>query len=286
MSIKKTKANKKKWLIFTRNKTSVIGAVLAIIIILIAIFAPVIATFDPLKQDIFNALSPMSRIHLFGTDDYGRDIFSRIIWGSRISILIGITSVLFGMAIGTCIGITAGYFGGKIESILMRFTDIMMSFPDLILAIIISAVLGPSMINIIITIGIARTPGFARLVHGIVLSIKEREYVEAAKSLGASNGRIMFMHILPNFIGQLLVAGTLWIGDAIRLEANLAFVGLGVPPPFPTWGGIARDGINLLMNSPWISLFAGLSIFITILSFNMFCDGLRDIIDPKLRGSM
>lgn len=279
-----SKENKKLWLIFYRNKTSLIGGCLAIFIILIAIFAPIISTFDPLKQDIFNGLSTMNKVHLLGTDEYGRDIFSRLIWGSRTSLTIGIASVIFGMVLGTFMGMAAGYFGGKVENVLMRINDILMCFPDLLLAIVISSVLGPSLVNIIITIGIARIPGFARLAYGIVLSIKEKEYVEAAKSLGMSNSRIMFRHILPNFVGQILVAGTLWMGASIRLEANLSFIGLGIPPPSPTWGGMVREGVSLLINAPWIALFPGLSIFITILSVNMLCDGLRDIVDPKLRG--
>jgi len=272
------------WLTFKRNKTAVAGLVIGVLIVSMAILAPWIAPMDPLVQDPFNRLSWDVEGHLLGTDDFGRDVLSRIIWGSRVSLMIGATSVLLGLVIGTALGMTAGYFRGKPEIMIMRSVDVMMSFPDLILAIAITAALGASTTNLILTIGIVMTPRFARMAYGSVISIMESDYVLAARAIGARAPRTLFRHILPNIFGELVVAGTLWVGEAIRLEANLAFIGLGVQPPTPTWGNMTREGIDVLINAPWISIFAGLSILITILSFNMLGDGIRDISDPKLRG--
>ncbi len=272
------------WSAFTRNRTALVGGLLALLIVLIAIFAPWISPFDPLEQDPYFRLMASSSKHWLGTDDFGRDVFSRIIWGSRVSLLIGISSVLLGMLVGTTMGMVAGYFRGKVESVLMRIVDILMCFPDLILAIAVTAALGSNLFNLIITIGIVMTPRFARLAHGSLLSLKESEYVLAAQAIGAKAPRIIVRHIFPNIFGELLVAGTLWIGVAIRLEANLAFIGLGVQPPTPTWGNMIREGVDVLINAPGISVYSGLSILITILSFNLLGDGIRDMIDPRLRG--
>ena len=275
---------KRMWSAFIRNRTALVGGLLALLIVLIAIFAPWISPFDPLEQDPYFRLMASSSKHWLGTDDFGRDVFSRIIWGSRVSLLIGISSVLLGMLVGTTMGMVAGYFRGKVESILMRIVDILMCFPDLILAIAVTAALGSNLFNLIITIGIVMTPRFARLAHGSLLSLKESEYVLAAQAIGAKAPRIIVRHIFPNIFGELLVAGTLWVGVAIRLEANLAFIGLGVQPPTPTWGNMIREGVDVLINAPGISVYSGLSILITILSFNLLGDGIRDMIDPRLRG--
>mgnify|MGYP001102071370 CR=1 FL=1 len=273
------------WSTFLRNKTALVGGVIALIIVLVAILAPWISPSNPLEQNPYFRLTGLSKTHLLGTDDFGRDVLSRIIWGARISLIIGIASVFLGMIVGTAMGMVAGYFGGEVESIIMRATDVLMCFPDLILAIAVSAVLGSNLFNLIITIGIVMTPRFVRLAHGSLLSIKEREYVIAAQALGARIPRIIVRHIFPNIFGEVLVAGTLWVGVAIRLEANLAFIGLGVPPPTPTWGNMIREGVDVLINAPWVSVFSGLSILVTILSFNMLGDGIRDVTDPRLRGA-
>lgn len=272
------------WSAFIRNRTALVGGALALVVILVGIFAPLISPFDPLEQDSYNRLMGSSSKHWLGTDDFGRDVLSRIIWGSRVSLLIGAISVALGMLAGTAMGMIAGYFRGKLESLIMRSVDILMCFPDLILAIAVTAALGSNLFNLIITIGIVMTPRFARLAHGSLLSLKESEYVLAAQAIGVRAPRIIVRHIFPNIFGELLVAGTLWIGVAIRLEANLAFIGLGVQPPTPTWGNMIREGVDVLINAPGISVYSGLSILITILSFNLLGDGIRDMIDPKLRG--
>jgi peptide/nickel transport system permease protein len=282
--IEERSAGSKMWAAFFRNRTALIGGVIAVLIVLMAVFAPYIAPQDPLVQDSYIRLQGCSQAHWLGTDDYGRDVFSRIIWGSRISLIIGVASVAFGLVFGTLLGMIAGYYRGIVETLIMRGIDVLMCFPDLILAISVTAVLGANLTNLILTISIVMTPRFARLAHGALLSAKERDYVTAAHAIGVSVPRILRKHILPNIFGELLVAGTLWVGEAIRLEANLAFIGLGVQPPTPTWGNMTREGVDVLINAPWISMFAGLSILITILSFNMLGDGVRDMIDPRLRG--
>jgi len=269
---------------FWRNRTAVVGAVLAVLIFLVAVLAPWLAPYDPLEQDVLVRLAESDDTHWLGTDDFGRDVLSRLIWGSRISLVIGFAATLLGLVAGTALGMVAGFYRGRLEHLIMRAIDVVMSFPDLILAIAITAALGSSMTNLIVTLGIVMTPGFARLAHGSVLSMREREYVLAARAIGARDPRILLKHVLPNIFGELLVAGTLWVGLAIRLEANLAFIGLGVQPPTPTWGNMIREGVDVLINAPWISVYSGLCILLTILAFNMLGDGVRDMIDPKLRG--
>ncbi len=272
------------WTAFLRNRTASVGGVLAVLIVLVAIFAPLLSPYDPLAQDASARLAGSSAAHWLGTDDFGRDVLSRIIWGSRVSLIIGFFSVVAGLLVGTGMGMVAGYYGGKTETLIMRAVDVLMCFPDLILAIAVTAVLGSNLVNLIITIAIVMTPRFARLSHGQLLKMKESEYVIAAQAIGAKVPRVLVRHIFPNIFGELLVAGTLWVGVAIRLEANLAFIGLGVQPPTPTWGNMIRQGVDVLINAPGISIYSGLSILITILAFNTLGDGIRDMIDPRLRG--
>lgn len=281
---KELSVQQKMWLTFRRNRPALIGAVVTILIMLIAIFAPWIAPYDPLVQDPAIRLEGMTSDHMLGTDDFGRDVLSRIIHGSRVSLVIGLTSVLLGMVAGTMLGMIAGYYRGKVETLIMRGVDVMMCFPDLILAIVITAVLGANLVNLVLTLGLVMMPRFARLAHGQLLSLTESEYVLAARSIGFHVPRILGRHIFPNIFGELFVAATLWVGVAIRLEANLAFVGLGISPPTPTWGNMIKEGVDVMINAPWISIYSGLAILITILAFNMLGDGLRDIADPKLRG--
>lgn len=267
-----------------RNKLALIGIFVFTIVALIAIIAPLISPYDPLMQSFPDMFNDPGGAHFLGTDDLGRDILSRIIWGARISLIVGLGSVSFGMVIGTIAGMTAGFVGGSIESFVMRAVDVLMAFPDLILGLGIMAVLGSSLINLIISIGIVLVPRFTRLAHAPTSALKNRDFIEAAKSLGVGRGRIIVKHIMPNIFGEVLVAGTLWIGEAIRLEANFSFIGLGVPPPTPTWGNMIRQGMTYITKAPWISIFTGLAILITILSLNMIGDGVRDITDPRLRG--
>jgi peptide/nickel transport system permease protein len=269
---------------FKRNKTSIVGVVMAAMIVCLAILAPWISPYDPIEQNVKLQYDSPSRTHLCGTDGYGRDEFSRILWGSRVSLTVGIVSVLFSMVFGIPLGVIAGYRGGKADAVVSRFNDIFMSFPIVIFGLLILAIMGPGLIKIIIAIGVALTPRIARLARGSTLSLKEMPYIEAAKAVGQSDAKIIILHVLPNIFGELLVMGTLWIATAIIVEASLSFIGLGVRPPTPSWGSMIRAGLDQLTNAPWLSMFPGLAIFLTVFAFNLIADGLRDIADPKLRG--
>ncbi len=274
---------RRRWLTFKRNKTALVGFTVTVIITILAILAPWISPRDPLKQDVYHRLTPPEGAHPMGTDDFGRDVLSRIIWGGRVSLMVGISSVLLGMVLGTTMGLIAGYMGGRVENIIMRTVDVSMSFPNLIMGLMVMAILGSGLVKLIIAIGIVMAPRFARVAHGPALAVRGKEFVTAARALGASDSRIIRYHILPNIFGEVVVMGSLWTATAIRIEANLSFIGLGVPPPTPTWGNMIRSGVEWLTNAPWVSVFPGLAILITVLSFNMMGDGLRDVTDPTLQ---
>jgi peptide/nickel transport system permease protein len=257
---------------------------MAFAVVIIALLSPWISPYDPISQDLNIQHAPPSWSHPFGADSYGRDQLSRILWGSRVSLVVGILSVLFAMAAGIPLGMLGGYKGGRIDNLVLRFIDIFMSFPIVILGLLVLAIMGPGLIKIVIAIGIALTPRIARLARGSTLAIKEKEFIEAARAVGQKDGKIMLIHVLPNIFGEILVMGTLWVATAIIVEASLSFIGLGVRPPTPSWGAMIRDGLDQLTNAPWLSIFPGLAIFISVFSFNLIADGLRDISDPKLRG--
>ncbi len=268
---------------FLRNKTAAAGTVVAVLVVATALFAPWIAPNDPLAQNVYYRLTSPERAHLMGTDNYGRDVFSRLVWGARISLAVGVLSVLSGMVAGTLLGLVAAYKGKAVGALIMRGVDVMMSFPDEILGIMILVVLGAGLGHLVIAIGIVMTPRFARLSYGPALATKQKGYVEAALSIGVRDLAIILRHILPNVAGEVVVMGSLWTATAIRVEANLSFLGMGVQPPTPTWGNMVQTGIDRLTDAPWLSLFPGLAIMIAILAFNMLGDGLRDITDPRLQ---
>jgi peptide/nickel transport system permease protein len=269
---------------FKSNKTSVVGLLMAFCVVIIALISPWISPYDPISQDMNVQHAPPHWAHPFGTDSYGRDQLSRILWGSRVSLVVGILSVLFAMAVGIPLGMIGGYKGGRIDNLVLRFIDVFMSFPIVILGLLVLAIMGPGLIKIVIAIGVALIPRIARLARGSTLSVKGKEYIEAARAVGQNDGKIMFIHVLPNISGEILVMGTLWVATAIIVEASLSFIGLGVRPPTPSWGAMIRDGLDQLTNAPWLSIFPGLAIFVSVFSFNLIADGLRDISDPKLRG--
>lgn len=269
------------WRAFRRNKPALVGAVMILLLLFVAIFAPLIAPYDPLTQSVINKFQPPSRAHWLGTDDYGRDVLSRIIWGTRVALQVGVLSVLIGAVIGITLGVTAGYFGGKIDAVLMRLVDIMLSFPDLITGLLVMAVLGAGKTKLILAIGLTIAPRFARIAYGPVLGLKEKEFVEAARAIGQSTPRIINKHILPNIAGEMIVLGSLWTASAIRLEASLSFIGLGVPPPTATWGQMIRDGTVRLADLPLLSLAPGTALLIAVFAFNLVGDGLRDVLDPR-----
>ena len=268
---------------FVSNRTALFGVVLILAIVFVAVAAPLLAPHDPLDQSVRNRLAPPSFDYPLGRDDKGRDILSRVIYGTRIALMVGFFSVLIGGALGTVIGVAAGYFGGKVDAVLMRLTDILLAFPDLITGLLVLAVLGPGLWKMVIAIGLTIAPRFARIAYGPTLAVKGKEFVEAARSVGVRDGRLLRIHILPNISGDLVVFASLWTASAIRLEASLSFVGLGVAPPTPTWGQMIREGTINLTQVPLYSLGPGLALLVTVFAFNLVGDGLRDVLDPKAR---
>lgn len=271
--------------VFNRNKTSWAGLVLLLFMVSLAVLAPWISPYDPVDQSILERLNPASSEHLLGTDQFGRDILSRILWGARISLSVGTISVLMGMAVGTVLGIFAGYKGNYWDYMIMGVMDVFMAIPTLLMGLMVVAVLGPNLVNLTIAIALTVAPRFARIARAPTISIKNRDFVEAGRAMGFSDLRIMAGHIFPNILGELIVMGSLWIATAVRIEASLSFIGLGVKPPTPTWGGMIREGFQNILSEPWISIYPGIFILVTVLAFNLLGDGLRDAIDPKLRNS-
>ncbi len=268
---------------FTRNRTALVGFVLIVLIVAAALLAPVLAPHDPLDQSVRDRLTTPDASHWLGRDDKGRDLMSRVIYGTRIALQVGVFSVVFGGVLGTAIGLAAGYFGGKVDTVLMRLVDVLLAFPDLITGLLVLAVLGPGLWKMIVAIGLTIAPRFARIAYGPTLSVKSKEFVEAARSIGVRDRRILGVHILPNVAGDLLVFASLWTASAIRLEASLSFIGLGVPPPTATWGQMIREGTVHLADHPMYSLGPGLALLLTVFAFNLVGDGLRDVLDPRSR---
>ncbi|HXF61319.1 MAG TPA: ABC transporter permease [Caldilineaceae bacterium] len=271
------------WRTFTRNRTAVVGLLMVAAVTLAAVAAPLLSPHDPLVQETRERLAPPSDLHPLGQDDYGRDILARLIYAARISLLVGVASVLLGGALGTAMGVIAGYRRGITESILMRVVDTLLAFPDLITGLLVLAVLGAGLDKMIFAIALVISPRFARLAHGPTLALREKDFVNAARAIGVGDLRMVSRHILPNLLGELLVMASLWTASAIRIEANLSFIGLGVAPPTPTWGQMIRDGTVHLTTAPWFSIWPGLAVLFTVLAFNLLGDGLRDVLDPKLQ---
>ena len=269
---------------FNTNKTSWVGLAVFLVVCLLAILAPLIAAHDPLEQNILFRLKPPSPEHWMGTDYYGRDIFSRLLHGARISLVIGLLAIGVAMIIGSFIGLVAGSRGGRTDIIMMQTMDVLLAFPSLILGLIVVAMLGPSVTNLVIAIALTAIPPFARIARAPTIAVKEREFIEAGRALGYSDMRLMLGHILPNILPEILVMGSLWLATAIRVEASLAFIGLGVAPPTATWGGMIREGFENILDSFWLTLFPSFAILVVVFSLNLLGDGLRDAIDPKLRG--
>lgn len=262
-----------------------IGAALIAMMSVVAIAAPLIAPFSPSEQSPAHVLkAPGVGGRLLGTDEYGRDILTRVMWGTRVSLQVGLASVVIGFVIGVPLGIMAGFLGGKTETAVMRVSDVLLAFPTLLLALLIVAGLGGSLGNEILAIGIALTPNFVRLARSLALTVKENDYIVAARALGSGPGRLMWRHVFPNAMYALVVVATLYIATAIRTEAGLSFLGLGVPPPEPSWGNILSEGRQFIKCCPWITTFSGLAIMLAVLAFNLMGDALRDLLDPRLRG--
>lgn len=270
---------------FKKSKIALSGLVILVLMYVIALLAPLLAPYDPIAQTDIVATGFMApnAEHWFGTDRFGRDILSRILYGARISLSIGFVATLISITLGTVLGAIAGYFGGKIDGLIMRFTDMVLAFPRLVLLIMIVALFSPSIAVIITVLGLTQWPNTSRIVRGDVLSLREREFIQAAHALGFGKARIIFKHLIPNVLAPVIVTATLGIGNTIVLEAGLSFLGLGVQPPIPSWGNMVADGRDSLLGAWWVATFPGLTIVLTVLAFNLVGDGLRDALDPRLR---
>jgi peptide/nickel transport system permease protein len=266
-----------------RNKGALAGLIILVLLILAAILAPYITRYDPIEIDPPSRTLPPSRDHWMGTDAFGRDIYTRVVYGARVSLPVGLVAVGIAATVGAVLGLLSGYYGRWADGIIMRIIDIMLAFPNIMLALVIVAILGPSIRNVMIAVGIGEIPRYTRLIRGQVLSARELLYVEAAKVIGTPTSKIMFRHILPNVVSPVVVLATLSVGSAILAAAGLSFLGLGAQPPRPEWGSMLADGRQFLRSHWWVATMPGLAIALTVLSINMFGDGLRDSLDPRIR---
>ncbi|WP_370475587.1 nickel transporter permease [Sporosarcina pasteurii] len=275
------------WKRLIKNKAAVVGGFLILLFviasIIVSLFGPHIISYDPTKVDVLNKLQPPSKEHWFGTDNFGRDIFTRILYGMPLTLKVGFLSVGMGGIVGVILGIVSGYYGGKIDTIIMRIMDVLLAFPGILLALAIVSVLGGSLTNVIIAVSIFSVPAFARIVRGSTLSVRKLEYIDAVRALGASDLRIIFKHILPNVMSPIIVQATLRIATAVLTASGLSFLGLGAQPPEPEWGAMLNDGRTYMKSAPHLILFPGMMIVIVVLAFNIFGDGLRDALDPKMK---
>jgi peptide/nickel transport system permease protein len=266
-----------------RSKTAMFGMSIACLVFIVAALADVLAPYGYADMHPEHMLQEPSWQYWLGTDQMGRDVLSRVIYGSRVSIYVGVVSTIFGALMGIPLGIIAAYYGGFLDNLIMRLVDIWVAFPNFLLALVISVILGPSVTNVVIALAIVRVPTQARVVRGTALSVKENEYVQAARAVGVKDQRVLLRHILPNCMAPVIVLGTLEVATAIIVEAALSFLGLGTQPPTPSWGWDLRANVIFIEDNPWIAIFPGIAIFITVLGFNLFGDGLRDALDPRLK---
>lgn len=266
-----------------KNKLAMAGGYIVLFYFLMAILAPLLAPYDPYEVDLVNKLQSPSAEHWMGTDDKGRDVLSRLLYGTRLSLAVGVVAVMIGAVFGIILGLLSGYYGKWLDSIIMRIVDILLAFPGILLALAIVSALGPSLINVMIAVGVFSIPMFARIVRGSVLSVKKLEYVDAIRSLGASDLRIIFVHILPNIMSPIIVQITMRLATAILSAAGLSFLGVGAQPPSPEWGAMLSAGRDYMFTYPYLALFPGLAISTLVIGFNIFGDGLRDALDPKMK---
>lgn len=290
-AVKNKNAGKKRsqwaelWKNLKRNKMALFGLVILVIIVLLAVFADQIANYDQvvIKQNLKMRLKPPSAQHWLGTDEFGRDIFARLVHGARVSLKVGLIAVGIAIVVGGFLGAVAGYYGDKLDNVIMRVMDIFLAVPSILLAIAIVSALGPNLLNLMIAVSISSIPRYARIVRASVLSIRDQEFVEAARAIGAGDARIIFRHIIPNSLAPVIVQGTLGVANAILATAGLSFIGLGIQPPAPEWGSMLSGGRQYLRYAWWVTTFPGVAIMITILSLNLLGDGLRDALDPRLK---
>ncbi|MDE3001080.1 MAG: ABC transporter permease [Gemmatimonadota bacterium] len=269
------------WKRLVKNRLAAAGGVLLLGFLLLAVAAPIAAPHDPFAQNLYERLQPPSLAYPFGTDDFGRDVLSRVIHGARISLRVGVSAVLIALVLGVPIGLVSGYWGGALDQVLMRAMDLMLAFPSILLAIAIVAILGPGLENAMLAVGIVAVPQYARLVRASALSVRGQDYVQAVRALGAGDFRILSFSVLPNCLTPLIVQSTLGLATAILDAAGLSFLGLGAQPPAPEWGAMLTGGRELVLRAPWVLTFPGVAIFLTVLAFNLLGDGLRDALDPR-----
>jgi peptide/nickel transport system permease protein len=271
------------WRRLRRNRMAMFGLSIIILIVLTALFADAIAPYGYREQDLRRIADPPGKDHLLGTDDLGRDILSRIIFGARVSLQVGFVAVSIALLTGGTLGALAGYYGGRLDNVVMRFMDVLLAIPSILLAIAIVSAFGGGLINVMVAVGISNIPIYARVVKASVISIKEQEFIEAARAIGASDRRIILKHILPNSMAPIIVQGTLGVAIAILSAAGLSFIGLGIEPPTPEWGAMLSSGRHLIRRAPHVATFPGVAIMITIFALNLLGDGLRDALDPRLK---
>ena len=272
------------WRRMVRHSSLVAGAIVAAIVVVAAVLAPYFSPHDPIEQAFSDQLLAPSLAHPFGTDEFGRDIFSRVIYGARIALVVGVVADGIATVLGVILGVVSGYFGGRTDAWLMRIVDVLLAFPYLLLAMIVVAILGPSLVNAMVAIGVVYMPQFARVVRAAVLQVKEEDFVDAARAVGAGSSRILTRHVLPNVLSPIIVMATLTVGFMIVETAGLSFLGLGASPPTPEWGSMLATGRSFMLTAPWIATFPGVAILITVIGFNLIGDGMRDLLDPRLRG--
>lgn len=283
MLFRERKANSA-WRKLRRNKSAMVGLVLIVFVVLVSIFGPFLMTKDPASMDFMNMYAkPGTSGFLLGADGTGRDMLTRLVYGGRVSLLVAVGGMAVGAAIGILIGLVSGYSGGAVDAVFMRIMDGMSAFPFVLLALMLMTVLGAGMRNVILAIGIASIPGYARMTRGQVLVVKNEEYIKAVKALGATNSRILFRHLLPNVVSSLIVYATLNVASAILTEASLSFLGMGITPPQVSWGSILKEGQDCLQTASHVAMFSGIAILITVLGFNLLGDGIRDVLDPKMK---
>lgn len=266
-----------------RQPGPIIGLAVLLIVVAVALLAPVLTAYDPARNNLLESLESPSAKHVMGTDLLGRDVFTRIAYGARVSLAVAVIVQLVSVVIGTAIGLLAGYYGGWLDDAISALTTVVQAFPGLLFAIAVMAVLGPSLYNVFIALALVSWPTVARLVRGETMSLKEQLYVEGARAVGAPDAYIVLRHVLPNCLGPIIVVTTLGLGSVVLSEATLSFLGLGIQPPMPSWGSMLAESRNRVMDAPWLMIFPGLAIFVTVLAFNFLGDGLRDALDPKLR---
>ncbi|UCG51891.1 MAG: ABC transporter permease [Candidatus Latescibacterota bacterium] len=265
------------------QKNGLIGLFLGLLVLVSAVFAPLVSPYDPYKINMAESLSPPSLSHPLGTDVFGRDVLSRMVYGARISMEVSVLSRLLSLLVGTLLGLIAGYFGGRLDNLVMRCADVTLAYPGLLLLIAVMAAVGPSLTSLIVALGVVGWAGVARIVRAQVLSIKEREFVLAVRSLGGQSGRILFRHLLPNCVSQLIVIFSMGLGMGVMAESSMSFLGLGAQPPLPSWGSMISAGLDYLRVAPWLSLAPGIGITLAVLGFNLLGDAFRDALDPKLK---